>query len=138
MPLFAEQEGNVGAIVKEGWAIKVSMEDLDEKTLEAAIVEIIKNPKYTQVVKKHSILAKDRPLNAQETAAFWIEYVIRHHGAPHLHYPGADQNFLQKNSIDVIAFILVVLYVIIKLLKLLGKKLIRMCCKSSNEKVKKQ
>ena len=70
-----------------------------------------------------SVLARDRPLNAQDTAVFWVEYVLRHHGAPHMHYPGADLNFLQYNSIDVIAFLLVVFYASIELITFAFKKI---------------
>lgn len=66
-----------------------------------------------------SELARDRPLNAQDTAVFWVEYVLRHHGAPHLHYPGADLNFFQFNSIDVILFLLAAVFLIIKVLKMI-------------------
>jgi glucuronosyltransferase len=137
MALFGDQKGNVGAIVKEGWAIELELETLDEKSLEDAIVEILKNTKYSRIVKNYAKLSRDRPMNAHETATFWIEYVIRHHGAPHLHYPGADQNILQKNSLDVIGFILAVVYVLLKTVKFIFGKLFGLCCKKSNVKVKK-
>jgi glucuronosyltransferase len=85
-----------------------------------------------------SALARDRPLNAQSTAIFWIEYVIRHNGAPHLHYPAADLNFLQFNSIDVVLFLIAAVYAFIKILKLVLRKIC--CCsvsgKSEGEKRK--
>lgn len=81
-----------------------------------------------------SEFAKDRPLNAQETAVFWVEYVIRHNGAPHMHYPGADLNFFQFNSLDVISFLLVVLYIFFKVLKLIVGKL---CCGTAKVETKK-
>lgn len=45
MPMFADQQGNAGGAVKEGWAIQVNLETLTEQELEAAVVEIIKNKK---------------------------------------------------------------------------------------------
>jgi glucuronosyltransferase len=86
-------------------------------------------------VKTLSLLAKDRPLNAQDTAIYWIEYVIRHHGAPHLHYPSADLNFFQDNSLDVIAVLLLAVYVFCKTISFACKKV---CCRSKKSaKVKK-
>jgi glucuronosyltransferase len=136
IPHFAEHLGYLRLIVQEGWAIELDQDTLIEEILENAIKEILTNPKYLQIVQKSSTLVKDRPLNAQDTAAFWVEYVIRHHGAPHLHYPGADQNLLQKNSIDVIAFILAIIYAVFKVFKLIFK---RLCChKKSNISVKEK
>lgn len=43
--MFAEQKGNAGGIVKEGWAIELSLETLTEQNLEGAIIEILKNKK---------------------------------------------------------------------------------------------
>ena len=90
--------------------------------------------RYTNVVKQMSKLSKDRPMNAQDSAVFWVEYVIRHRGAPHLHYPGADLNFFQFNSIDVILFLFAVFYVIIKVLKTICSKL---CCSGGESQKKK-
>lgn len=66
-----------------------------------------------------SELTRDRPMNPQETAVYWVEYVLRHHGAPHMHYAGADLNFIQYNSLDVIGFLLLVLWIIVKIIKLI-------------------
>lgn len=90
--------------------------------------------RYTKVVKEMSKLARDRPLNAQDTAVFWVEYILRHHGAPHLHYPGADLNFFQFNSIDVILFLFAAVYVIFKIFKLTVKKI---CCGGAESEKKK-
>lgn len=86
---------------------------------------LIINYRYAKTVKKLSDLARDRPLNAQDTAIYWVEYVLRHHGAPHMHYPGADLNFFQYNSLDVILFLVTVLYVVAKLFKFVIKTV---CC----------
>ena len=49
---------------------------------------------------------RDRPLKPVDSALYWIEYVIRHQGAPHLRYPGADLNWFQRNLFDVVAFVI--------------------------------
>jgi len=90
--------------------------------------------RYSQTAKKVSELSRDRPINAQDTAVYWVEYVIRHKGAPHMHYPGADLNFFQGASLDVIAFLFAVFYVIIKLLKFAVQKI---CCQKTATNQKK-
>ena len=77
VPLGADQKGNADKIVEEGWAVRLDMTDITEESLTNALKEILNNPKYRDVVRKQAILAKDRPLNAQDTAVYWVEYVLR-------------------------------------------------------------
>lgn len=68
-------------------------------------------------------------MSALETAVFWVEYVIRHKGAPHMHYPGANLNFLQKNSLDTVAVLFAVIYVFLKAAQI-GFRFMWKCCRS--------
>ena len=68
-----------------------------------------------------SALQKDRPQDAKALAIYWTEYVIRHNGAPHLHYPAADLNILQVNSLDVIGLLLLFCYLIYKVISIAVK-----------------
>lgn len=72
-------------------------------------------------------------MTALDTAVFWTEYVIRHHGAPHMHYPGADLNVIQRNSLDVIGFLLLILYLIAKFIKMIFKFICSMLCSSKTD-----
>lgn len=45
----------------------------------------------------------DRPL---DRAVYWIEYVSRHGGAPHLRSPSRRLAFFQRGLVDVIVFVL--------------------------------
>lgn len=129
MPIFADQMINVDLIVKEGWGLKVNFGSLDEDNLFSTIQEVLRNPKYSEKVKKLSDLYRDRPMNAKETAIYWVEYLIKHKGAPHLRYSGADLNFLQYNSLDIITFItfsiVAVLTISIKIVYFLVSLLLR-------------
>jgi len=78
---------------------------------------------YTSTVKRLSGLQKDRPQDAKALAIYWIEYVIRHHGAPHLHYPAADLNIFQVNLLDVVGFLLVCCYLIYKIIAMTVRKI---------------
>lgn len=75
-------------------------------------------------MKKFSLLYRDRPMTPRETAIYWIEYVIRHHGAPHMQYLAVHQNFWQRTSLDVIAFLAVCAVISLKLLKFVVKRVI--------------
>jgi glucuronosyltransferase len=48
-----------------------------------------------------------------DTAIYWTEYVIRHHGAPHMRTAGADLPLYQYLLLDVIAVIVTTILAII-------------------------
>jgi glucuronosyltransferase len=70
-------------------------------------------------------LQKDRPQDAKSLAIYWIEYVMRHNGAPHLHYPAADLNIFQVNSLDVIGFLLICCYLSYKIISIVVLKILK-------------
>lgn len=76
---------------------------------------------YTTTVKKLSDVYRDRPMGPMKTAIYWIEYVIRHQGAPHMRSPAKDLNLLQRSSVDVLAFLSVIVFVFVVFLKYLCK-----------------
>lgn len=119
IPLFAEQSGNVGILVSEGWAIKIPFGDLNKTIFSSSLDEIITNPTYRQQAQKLSNLYRDRPEHPLDKAAFWIEYVIRHNGARHMQSPAVHLNVLQYYMVDVLAFIFVILYAIVKIIAIL-------------------
>ncbi|XP_035911906.1 UDP-glucosyltransferase 2-like [Anopheles stephensi] len=122
IPMFGDQDGNVAQVVKEGWGLSVSFDELTEPLLSGAVQEVLRDPKYRDHIQGRSILYKDRPMGALETGVYWVEYVIRHHGAPHLHYQGADLNLLQLALLDVFAFLFAVFYVVFKIVVIVGRK----------------
>ena len=120
VPFFADQSGNIRKIVSEGWGVSVNHKNLTENSLENAIIEMLENDKYHKKARELSLLFRDRPLTSKQLAIYWIEYVMRHRGAPHMRFQGADLNWLQKSSIDVIAFLCFITYAIYQLIKILS------------------
>ena len=57
---------------------------------------------------RRSILLRDQLNSPVDRAAYWVEYVIRHKGAPHLRPPAADLNWFQFYLLDVIACCLLI------------------------------
>jgi glucuronosyltransferase len=79
---------------------------------------------YTESVQAIATLYRDRPMSAIDTATYWVEYVIRHKGAKHMRFAGVDLNIFEHNSMDVIAFILILLYLIVKSLVFVVRRLV--------------
>ncbi|XP_055852228.1 UDP-glycosyltransferase UGT5-like [Episyrphus balteatus] len=141
LPIMDDQHGNARVMAAKGHGIALDHETMTKEMFQNAINDVMENKKYRNAVEKFSKLYKDRPLTAQQTAVYWIEYVIRHKGAPHMQSPLKDLNVLQEHSIDVILFLVLVLYltwklgiILIKLVyKLVRSFLFRRQTKPSNK-----
>lgn len=53
-------------------------------------------------MQQASTLFKDRPQSAMDTAIYWVEYVIKHKGAPHLRTVGSDLRWYEYFLLDVV------------------------------------
>ncbi|KAJ6641713.1 UDP-glucosyltransferase 2 [Pseudolycoriella hygida] len=140
IPFGGDQFANAKKAANDEWAEIIEYPELTQDIFERKLFSLLQQTKYKSNVKRISSLYRDRPLSAIETAIFWIEYVIRHNGAKHLQYPGVELNFFQQNSLDVIGFLFVVFYIVLKTFKFILKKLFSICCKGkkTDQKMKKQ
>ncbi|KAL7739945.1 hypothetical protein ACLKA6_013133 [Drosophila palustris] len=119
LPVFGDQPGNAVKMVSDGFGLSMSLLTLEEKPFRDNILEILDNPKYTRKVGAFSRLFRDRPLSARQTVLYWTEYVLRHHGAPHLQSPLVHMNFVAANNLDVYALLLCVLIIVLYINKLI-------------------
>ncbi|CAG2053467.1 unnamed protein product [Timema podura] len=108
IPLFADQELNIKRCVLQGFAVRILYDDMTKESFLSAIRTLLDvRAKYQEIysanAKKTSFQFRDRPHTALETAVYWIEYVIRHRGAPHLRSAGADLPTYQYLLLDVIS-----------------------------------
>lgn len=77
-------------------------------------------------VRRYHVRAKevaaryaDRPRSAADEAAWWVDYVVRHRGAPHLRPLGADLPLYQYLLLDVAVVLLSAVVVVLVLAKAL-------------------
>ena len=92
---------------------------------EIKIIIIIKIIFFRNNIQKLSKLYYDRPLSPQDTAAFWVEYVIRNGNI--LRSPAANLEWWQVELLDVYGFILLttllVLYIGLLSIRIFLKKI---------------
>lgn len=88
------------------------------------------------MLRKAEVL-KDRPASPLETAVYWIEYVIRHDGAPHLRSTVQQLQWYEKYLIDVLAVLAAVLLLALYVLKSVIKYIFQKLFKKSSKKIKK-
>lgn len=82
--------------------------EMTSKDLENALNTVIKDKSYKENIMRLSSLHKDRPIEPLDLAVFWVEFVMRHKGAPHLRPAAHDLTWYQYHSLDVIGFLLAV------------------------------
>lgn len=58
-------------------------------------------------------LTKDKPYDSLENVIWWIEYVMRHNGAPHLRFDGVDSAWYQQFDLDLVMFLTITLFLIL-------------------------
>lgn len=69
-------------------------------------------------------LTKDKPYDSLENAIWWIEFVMRHNGAPHLHFNGVDTAWYQQFDLDIIVFLAITSFLVLcALLAIVGRGL---------------
>jgi len=95
----------VNKAVLGGYAISLHFQSITEEVLRHSLLQLIHNATYKKNVQRVSDIFRDRPLEPRKTAVYWIEYVIRHRGAPHMRSAGLDLNWFQFYLLDVIAFV---------------------------------
>lgn len=64
---------------------------------------------------------RDKPVDPAESVNFWVEYVIRHKGAPHWRSAALDLEWYQYLLIDVVLFLLAINAVIVYAMVFLWK-----------------
>lgn len=114
IPIYGDQTENAATMQNKGHGLAIDYRTLTEESFRATILEVIENDQYKKAVQKFSRIYRDRPIAARESAVYWIEYLIRHHGAPHMQSPLKQMNFIQENNIDVFLIIILVAYLIWK------------------------
>ncbi|KAL1491836.1 hypothetical protein ABEB36_012371 [Hypothenemus hampei] len=125
IPVFGDQNANADRAVAGGYGLKLEYlsPDFTEENLEKKLNELLHNPQYRNNVKSKQKVYHDRPEKPMKTAVYWIEYAIRHKGAPHLRVAGAKLPWYKYYMVDVLAVILLALLVVYKTGKCVVQKL---------------
>ncbi|XP_049816217.1 UDP-glycosyltransferase UGT5-like [Schistocerca nitens] len=108
VPLFADQYLNAERVAASGSGICLHFEDLTTQTLRAALDALVNDTRYREQAKHLSLLFRDRPRPPLEEAVYWVEYVLRHQGAPHLRSAALDLTWYELLLLDVATFLVAV------------------------------
>ncbi|CAH1102049.1 unnamed protein product [Psylliodes chrysocephalus] len=134
LPVFGDQKLNAAKMETLGYGVKLSFSAITEEDLTEALNKILNDPKYRENAKMRSKLFHDRPIKPMDEILYWVEYIVRHKGAPHLQIAGKNLPWYQYLLLDVVLLVVLFVTIPIILLYIICKKL---CC-SGNEKKKQK
>ncbi|NWX25627.1 UD11 glucuronosyltransferase, partial [Notiomystis cincta] len=105
MPLFGDQMDNAKRVESRGAGLILNILHMTSNDISTALKAVINDKKYKENIQRMSDLHLDRPIHPLDLAVHWVEFVMRHKGAPHLRPAAHDLNWVQYHSLDVIAFL---------------------------------
>lgn len=84
IPFFGDQHRNALRAVRAGYAKMLDFKNISTQQLVDTVHEMTTNNSYANTMKEISSIYSDNLVHPMDEAMFWIEYVVRHHGAKHL------------------------------------------------------
>ncbi|KAK9498366.1 hypothetical protein O3M35_003015 [Rhynocoris fuscipes] len=144
IPMMGDQKFNAKFIETVGIGEVIDKDTITAEKLSNAINAVLTDSSYREKIKERSAIFKDQPMDILDNVVYWIEYVIRHKGAPHLRPAVLDLYWYQRLMLDVIAFylllIFLIVYILVKIIRLFFNLITWMCCSkvSKNKKSKKE
>uniref|UniRef100_A0AC34FI16 Glucuronosyltransferase n=1 Tax=Panagrolaimus sp. ES5 TaxID=591445 RepID=A0AC34FI16_9BILA len=113
IPIFADQARNSMLLVRRGTAIKIDKTEISKASIVAGITEIISNKKYAKNAKQLSKMVNSKPFPGIERVVKYAEFAAEFGDTGTLQAEGANQSFIVLYSLDVIAFLLAVVGLVI-------------------------
>ncbi|CAK9810002.1 UDP-glycosyltransferase UGT5 [Anthophora quadrimaculata] len=112
VPIMFEQIYRIRKLVSLGVCKMVDISKINEEMFYEAVLDVISNKSYKEKMTELSRLMKDVPYDSKENVVWWVEYVMRNKGAPHLRFSGADDPWYQRYDMDIIVFFSIVLFIV--------------------------
>ncbi|XP_049787183.1 UDP-glycosyltransferase UGT5-like [Schistocerca cancellata] len=127
IPFGGDQVANAARAARRGTGLLLEYQDLTYDTFSSGLDALLNDARYRERAKQVSQLFRDRPRPPMEEAIYWVEYVIRHRGAPHLRSAALDLVWYQYLLLDVAAFVVAAVVFSVALL-FFGVRALLRCC----------
>uniref|UniRef100_A0A8C1SZN1 UDP-glucuronosyltransferase n=1 Tax=Cyprinus carpio TaxID=7962 RepID=A0A8C1SZN1_CYPCA len=108
LPIVFDQPDNLSRMKVRGTAKLVDIAELNRTMFLQALEEVLYNSSYKENMQRLSKLHHDQPMKPLDRAVFWIEFVMRNRGAPHLQTQSFRMSWIEYHSIDVILTLLMI------------------------------
>ena len=125
-PLFGDQSHNAHRVEVHGYGIKMDIRTFTADELVNNIHRVLDDESFKMATQKASAILKSRPMTAQDTAAYWVEHVLKF-GGDHLRTSAMDMPLYQFLMLDIIIFVLVVSFLACYAIKTIFTVVCRKC-----------
>nr|XP_033333365.1 UDP-glucuronosyltransferase-like isoform X1 [Megalopta genalis] len=126
MPILADQDYQILRLEALGVAKYIDILTITSEELESAIQEIIINKEYKEKIIALKKLVNDTPYDMTGNLVWWVEYVIRNKGIPHLRSNLAHQPWYQYCDMDIVVFLTIVsVLIILSITGIIAKLVVR-------------
>ncbi|GAA6085217.1 2-hydroxyacylsphingosine 1-beta-galactosyltransferase [Tachysurus ichikawai] len=112
VPLFGDHYDTMTRVQAKGMGIMLEWKKMSEEDLYTAMLSIITDSRYREKALKLSEIHKDQPGHPVTRAVYWINYILRHHGAEHLRSAVYGVPVYQYFLLDVAAALVAALFLI--------------------------
>ncbi|XP_054481378.1 UDP glucuronosyltransferase 5 family, polypeptide D1 [Anoplopoma fimbria] len=113
IPLFFDQYDNLLRLQERGAGKIIQLADVNRHTFEEGIHEVLHQDSYRQNMQRLSHLHRDQPMAPMDQAVFWVEYVMRHKGAPHLRTKAYQMPWYSYYCLDILLLLLTAVTVLL-------------------------
>ncbi|KAL9957655.1 hypothetical protein ACROYT_G034578 [Oculina patagonica] len=137
-PLFGDQLSNAKKVEHFGLGLAVHFKTSNAQQLFETIERVINEPRFKSKAMHISGLLKDRRRTPLQETCDWIEYVLRHGGARHLRAQVFNIPWYQYYLIDVMAFLVAIVTLVVMVIRLTFRCMCRICCRKDDSKTKKE
>ncbi|KAI6184548.1 Glucuronosyltransferase [Aphelenchoides bicaudatus] len=138
IPIFADQQYNLGCAVRKGFALYVDKTNITTEALRHAINEILTHPSYTQRAKEISSMLESRPISASQELIQSVEYSAKH---PQLfdvlQLESNDMGLIEYYCLDVFFILIAVSIALLSVLFFVFKRFVRFVSATNKIKTKK-
>ncbi|XP_002734512.1 UDP-glucuronosyltransferase 2B15-like [Saccoglossus kowalevskii] len=136
IPICSDQHDNAAKIKSKGIGNYIDYKIITPEILHQMMTDIITDIRYKTKAQKLSDITRDKPMTAEESIVYWVNYVLKH-GTDHLISQVPNLSWYQYFLLDVAAFVVVVALVMFYVIKKMGLFLFGWCYeKSKKQKTK--
>nr|XP_054750643.1 UDP-glucuronosyltransferase 1-6-like [Lytechinus pictus] len=107
-PLYSDQYDTGAKVESHGIGIVIDKFNLTEDTIYSALSEIMTRFSYKNNIQRLSAMFRDKPMTPVDKAVYWIDHVLQH-GGNQYRIPYEDLKLVERNLIDVLFFIVIIL-----------------------------
>ncbi|XP_049311877.1 UDP-glycosyltransferase UGT5 isoform X2 [Bactrocera dorsalis] len=100
----SELVGNVKFLAQFKLAERIDAYKTNKDEIRSKLFNMLNDQSYQERAALYSLLYRDRQLTPRETVLYWVNYVLRYGGTPHMRSPAAEMTQLQMLGLDLIVF----------------------------------